>query len=53
MKKNISFIYFTILIIMFNFSCGQEPNDKNEIIVTDELNYEMELVFENEGIIWD
>ena len=50
MKKNIS-IYFTILIIMFNFSCGQEPNDKNEIIVTDELNYEMELVFENEGII--
>ena len=37
---------------MFNFSCGQEPNDKNEIIVTDELNYEMELVFENEGIIW-
>lgn len=51
MKKNIS-IYFTILIIMFNFSCGQEPNDKNEIIVTDELNYEMELVFENEGIIW-
>jgi glucose/arabinose dehydrogenase len=51
MKKNIS-IYFTILIIMFNFSCGQEPNDKNDIIVTDELNYEMELVFENEGIIW-
>lgn len=51
MKKNIS-IYFTILIIMFNFSCGQEPNDKNEIIVTEELNYEMELVFENEGIIW-
>ena len=51
MKKNIS-IYFTILIIMFNFSCGQEPIDKNEIIVTDELNYEMELVFENEGIIW-
>ena len=51
MKKNIS-IYFTILIIMFNFSCGQEPKDKNEIIVTDELNYEMELVFENEGIIW-
>lgn len=51
MKKNIS-IYFTILTIMFNFSCGQEPNDKNEIIVTDELNYEMELVFENEGIIW-
>ena len=51
MKKNIS-IYFTILIIVFNFSCGQEPNDKNEIIVTDELNYEMELVFENEGIIW-
>lgn len=51
MKKNIS-IYFTILIIMFNFSCGQEPNDKNEIIVTDELNYEMELVFENKGIIW-
>lgn len=51
MKKNIS-IYFTILTIMFNFSCGQEPNDKNEIIVTDELNYEMELVFENKGIIW-
>ena len=51
MKKNIS-IYFTILIIMFNFSCGQEPQNKNEIIVTDELNYEMELVFENEGIIW-
>lgn len=51
MKKNIS-IYFTILIIMFNFSCGQEPNDKNEIIVTEELNYEMELVFENKGIIW-
>ena len=51
MKKNIS-IYFTILIIMFNFSCGQEPNNKNEIIVTDELNYKMELVFENEGIIW-
>ena len=51
MKKNIS-IYFTILIIMFNFSCGQVPNDKNEIIVSDELNYEMELVFENEGIIW-
>ena len=51
MKKTIS-IYFTILIIMFNFSCGQEPNDKNEIIVTDELNYEMELVFENDGIIW-
>ena len=51
MKKNIS-IYFTILIIMFNFSCGQEPNDKNEIIVTDEFNYVMELVFENEGIIW-
>jgi glucose/arabinose dehydrogenase len=51
MKKNIS-IYFTILTIMFNFSCGQEPKDKNEIIVTDELNYEMELVFENKGIIW-
>ena len=37
---------------MFNFSCGQEPNNKNEIIVTDELNYKMELVTPGIGLMF-
>ena len=43
-------------IFILNYSCGQglKPLDQENknTIVTDEVDYEMELVFENENIIW-
>jgi hypothetical protein len=53
MKYNILLFAFFLFI---NFSCAQdlkpldEENDSS--ILIDETNYEMELVFEDENIIW-
>ena len=54
MKKHISKIIIGLLIL--NFSCAQDlqPLDsegKNSIL-KEEINYEMELVFEDKNIIW-
>ena len=55
MKK---FFCFTTLftLTLVNFSCAQDlpPLDyeRANSIITDEINYEMELVFEDENIIW-
>ena len=55
MKK---FFYLTTLFVLtlVNFSCAQNlkplDNDGENSIITDEINYEMELVFEDENIIW-
>ena len=54
MKKHISKLIIGLLII--NFSCAQDlkPLDsegKNSIL-KEEINYEMELVFEDKNIIW-
>jgi glucose/arabinose dehydrogenase len=55
MKK---FFYLTTLFVLtlVNFSCAQNlkplDNDGENSIITDEINYEMELVFEDKNIIW-
>jgi len=55
MKKVFS-ISILLGIFIINYSCAQDlkPLDleNNNIILTDEVNYEMELVFEDENIIW-
>jgi len=54
--KNKFSISILLAIFILNYSCAQDlkPLDKeNEnTILTDEVNYEIELVFENENIIW-
>ncbi len=54
MKKHISKIIIGLLIL--NFSCAQDlqPLDSEEknSILKEEINYEMELVFEDKNIIW-
>ena len=55
MKKYFSLTVIICLLIL-NFSFGQdlEPFDQEgeDSILTEETNYEMELVFEDENIIW-
>ena len=55
MNKFFSITIFLGLILS-NFSCAQDlkPLDieAENSIITDEINYEMELVFEDENIIW-
>ena len=55
MKKVFS-ISILLGIFIINYSCAQDlkPIDieNNNTILTDEVNYEMELVFEDENIIW-
>jgi glucose/arabinose dehydrogenase len=45
-----------LLIILSNFSCAQNlkplDNESDNSILIDESNYEMELIFEDENIIW-
>ena len=45
-----------ILIILSNFSCAQDlkplDSEGDNSILIDESNYEMELIFEDENIIW-
>tara|TARA_B100001093_G_scaffold14167_1_gene13127 strand:+ start:7128 stop:8267 length:1140 start_codon:yes stop_codon:yes gene_type:complete len=54
MKKHISKTIIGLLIL--NFSCAQDlqPLDSEEknSILKEEINYEMELVFEDKNIIW-
>ena len=55
MKKILS-IYLTITFFLFNFSCAQDlkplDNEREDSIIVDEKNYEMEVVFEDENLIW-
>ena len=45
-----------LLIILSNFSCAQDlkpiDSETDNSILVDESNYEMELIFEDENIIW-
>jgi glucose/arabinose dehydrogenase len=45
-----------LLIILSNFSCAQDlkplDSEADNSILVDESNYEMELIFEDENIIW-
>jgi len=55
MKKIFSIsILFVVFII--NYSCAQDlkplDNENENIILTDEVNYEMKLIFEDKNIIW-
>ena len=54
MNKDISTIIIGLLILNFSFAQDLEPLDQEgeDSIITDETNYEMELVFEDENIIW-
>ena len=54
MNKYISTIIIGLLILNFSFGQDLEPLDQEgeDSIITDETNYEMELVFEDENIIW-
>ena len=54
MNKYISTIIIGLLILNFSFAQDLEPLDQEgeDSIITDETNYEMELVFEDENIIW-
>ena len=55
MKKTLS-IYFTLTFFLLNFSCAQDlkplDNEREDTIIVDEKNYEMEVVFEDENLIW-
>ena len=55
MNKFFSITIFLGLILS-NFSCAQDlkpfDNEIENSLITDEINYEMELVFEDENIIW-
>ena len=55
MKKILS-VYLTITFFLFNFSCAQDlkplDNEREDSIIVDEKNYEMEVVFEDENLIW-
>ena len=52
------FFSLTVILglILSNFSCAQNQkpsqNEGKNLKITDEINYEMELVFEDENIIW-
>jgi len=54
MKKHISKIIIGLLIL--NFSCAQDlqplDSEAKNSILKEEINYEMELVFEDKNIIW-
>ena len=54
--KNKFSISILLAIFIINYSCAQDlkPLDKENknSIITNEENYEMELVFEDENIIW-
>jgi len=54
--KNKFSISILLAIFILNYSCGQDlkplDQENKNTIVTDEVDYEMELVFENENIIW-
>ena len=54
--KNKFSISILLAIFILNYSCGQDlkplDHENKNTIVTDEVDYEMELVFENENIIW-
>ena len=55
MKKIFSIsILFVVFII--NYSCAQDlkplDNENKNTILTDEVNYEMKLIFEDKNIIW-
>ena len=54
MNKYIYTIIIGLLILNFSFAQDLEPLDQEgeDSIITDETNYEMELVFEDENIIW-
>ena len=54
MKKHIFTTIIGLLILNFSFGQDLEPLDQEgeDSIITDETNYEMELVFEDENIIW-
>ena len=55
MKKTLS-IYLTLTFFLLNFSCAQDlkplDNEREDTIIVDEKNYEMEVVFEDEKLIW-
>ena len=55
MKKTLS-IYLTLTFFLLNFSCAQDlkplDNEREDTIIVDEKNYEMEAVFEDENLIW-
>jgi len=55
MKKTLS-IYLTLTFFLLNFSCAQDlkplDNEREDTIIVDEKNYEMEVVFEDENLIW-
>lgn len=55
MKKILS-IYLTLTFFLLNFSCAQDlkplDNEREDTIIVDEKNYEMEVVFEDENLIW-
>ena len=55
MKKTLS-IYLTLTFFLLNFSCAQDlkplDNEREDTIIVDEKNYEMEVVFEDESLIW-
>ena len=54
--KKIFLISILLGIFITNYSCAQDlkplDQENKNTIVTDEVDYEMELVFENENIIW-
>ena len=54
--KNKFSISILLAIFIINYSCAQDlkPLDKENknSIITNEENYEMELVFEDKNIIW-
>ncbi len=54
MKKHIFTTIIGLLILNFSFGQDLKPLDQEgeDSIITDETNYEMELVFEDENIIW-
>ena len=54
MNKYISTTIIGLLILNFSFAQDLEPFDqeREDSILTEETNYEMELVFEDENIIW-
>jgi glucose/arabinose dehydrogenase len=55
MKKTLS-IYLTLTFFLLNFSCAQDlkplDNEREDTIIVDEKNYDMEVVFEDENLIW-
>ena len=54
--KKIFLISILLGIFITNYSCAQDlkplDQENKNTIVTDEVDYEMELVFKNENIIW-